>query len=273
MDIRDLISVEVLERGVADIILDYQEDLEEIVMNTNVPVHIRKTGERTYKIYNSAYPEYILRTINDYSMERMKNNNDFFIEFCKEFMCNHIYFNELHNPLRNFVLEILLEMVLYSFHKDKNSLVHFIELEMIEDYVNLGINDGIEDLIYQAQFNGNIRNRYIDYDFNYQFHEVVDEYENENEDIFDVVAYNQYRREVQLELNENDNMFVDNNNIMEIERFKYYLNQRGELIIIEDIALSYFLQRFIFEYERDYDNFIRYSIGWDRIDTTDDELA
>ncbi len=273
MNIRDLLSIETLERGVADMIVDYQEDLEEIVMNTNVPVHIRKIGERTYKIYNGAYPEYILRTANDYNMERMKNHNDFFIEFCKEFMSNHLTLNGMTLPLRNFVLEVILEMVLYSFHKDNQSLVHFIEIDMIVEYVNLGISDGIEDLIYQAQFNGDIRNRYIDYDFNFQFHEVVDEYKNENDDNFDVVAYNQYIQEVQLELNENDNMFLDNNNIMEIERFKYYLNQRGELVVIENIALSYFLQRFIFEYERDYDNFVRYCIGWDRIDTTDDELA
>ncbi len=272
MDIRDLISVEVLERGIADMIVNYQEDLEEIVMNTNVPIHIRKIGEKTYKIYNGVYPDYIFITVNDYNMEQMKTINDFFIEFCKEFMSNHINFNELTLPLKNFVLEVLTEMVLYSFHQDKDSLINFIEFDMIEEYVKLSINDGIEDLIYQAQFNDNIRDRYRDYEFNFENHEVVDEYEDEYIGDFDVIIYNQYIQEVQLELNEDDNMFINDNSIEEIERFKFYLNDKGELKIIEDIALSYFLQSFLFEYERDYDNFIRYCIGWERIDTSDDEL-
>lgn len=264
MDLRDLLTIEVLEQYVSDIILDDITDMEEIIMGD---IHIRKTHEKNYKIYKVGGVEIFFNTHTDYITEEMKQYEDCFIHFIKAFINAMRNSDRLDNV---FIQEILIEMIIYCFMKNKDSIYKFVQPDDIEEYIQLGINDGLEDIIFRSQSEQSIKDLYSDYIFSYIHHGVV----IEEDDLVDLqypdqcwMAENGWR--VGDDINE-DNYIIQNDDI-ETQRFKNYLESRGELIKIEKIAIRFYLNHLVYPYERDFINFIGYIMGEDLIETTDDE--
>ncbi len=266
MDLRDLLTIEVLESGVSDMILDHLTDMEEVRMGD---IHIRKTHQRNYKIYNLLTGEEIFFNLHtDYITEEMKQYQDCFIHFMKAFI------NAMRNSDRlddnEFVQDIIIEMIIYCFMKNKDSIYKFIQPDDITEYIQLGINDGLEDIIFRSQDEQAIKDLYSDYIFSYIHHGVV----IEEDDLVDL----QYPDQQWIEQNgwkigddiNNDNFIIENDD-NETQRFKNYLESRGELIKIETISIKFYLEHLVYPYERDFINFIGYIMGEERIETTDDE--
>ncbi len=264
MDLRDLLTIEVLEQYVSDMIIDNIIDMEEIIMGD---IHIRKTHQRNYKIYEVGGEEIFFNTHTDYNTEDMKQYENCFLDFVKAFINAMKNSDRLDNV---FIQEILIEMIIYSFIKNKDSIYKFVQPEDVEQYIQLGLNDGLEDIIFRSQTEQEIKDLYSDYIFSYIHHSVV----VEEDDLVDLqypdqqwIEQNGWR--VGNDINE-DNFIIENNDI-ETQRFKNYLESRGELIKIEKIAIKYYLEHLIYPYQRDFINFIGYIIGEDLIETTDDE--
>ena len=57
----------------------------------------------------------------------------------------------------------------------------------------------------------------------------------------------------------------------ELNRFKDYLENKGDLVEIELFAIYFYLTHLIFDYKFDYKNFIHYILGEDREETDDEE--
>ena len=264
MDLRDLLTIEVLEQYVSDMILDDVADMEEIRMGD---IHIRKTHQRNYKIYKVGGIEIFFNLATDYNTEEMKRYENCFIGFVKAFI----------NAMRNrdtldseFIQEVIVEMVLYCFQKNKDSIYRFVHPEDIEEYIQLGINDGCEDIIFRSRDEEQVRAIYSDYIFHYIHHSVVIGEEDMVELQYpDAIWIDQNGLQVGDDINEDNLIMINTPN--ETQRFKDYLESRGELITIERIAIKFYLQHLVYPYSRDYINFIGYVMGEERVETTDDE--
>lgn len=228
-DLRDLLTMEVLEQGISDMILDDLRDMEEFIL---IDIHIRKTMSKTYKIYKSNGEELFFNTRYEYEMKDLENGTKLF-HFIQAFI--HIMRNR--NELSNlFVQEIITQIIIYSFKLDYENINYFINEEDVKQYLLLGINDCIEDIINRTQYDNDLRQLYGDYCFNYNYPNDI------------IVEYSP----------------------LEIRRFKNYLQSRNELINIETISIKFYLQHLVYPYSLDYNNFIHYILN-EELDRDEDE--
>ena len=264
MDLRELLTFEVLEAGISDMILDNIKDLEELVIED---IHIRQTQDNNYKIYIINGEELFFNTFTNYKTEDMKKYEKCYNSFVKAFI------NAMKNSDRideEFVKDIIKEMLLYSFKKNKNSLIKYINEEDIDYYIKQGINDGLEDLIFRTQEEQDLKDLYSDYTFNYEPWRV----EIEEEDLEELEAPDREWLEanewtVGSNINE-DNLIVESD-IKEIKRFETYLQRKGSLYTIEKIVILCYLEYMVMLDNFQYTNFINYIMGIDRIDTEDED--
>lgn len=268
MDLRELLTNEVLEQGISNMIIDNITDMEEVRMDN---FHIRKTHQSNYKIYKLGGEEIFFNTHIDYDTEQMKQDPEHYFLFVKAFI------NAMRNSDRisnDIVKDIISDMVLYAFKKSKDTIIHFISEDDIDDYIKLGISDGLQDIIYRSQYEPEIREIYSDYDFNYQNHQIlIEEEDMENLQQPDRDWLEQNGWGVGSNINEDD--FIVESDVQELERFKIYLDSRGELTKIETLVIRFYLEQLIYPYSMDYNNFIRYIMGEPREETDeeDEEMA
>lgn len=266
-ELRGLLSAAVLEDGVADMIISDLTDMEELRMGD---IHIRKIQPQIFKIYklNTTIELFVRPRWLDYSMDRIKGSEDNFNRFVRMFLSIMKTERQTTDP---FVQEILIRMILYSFNKNKNSIARYIPMSDIEQYIQLGINDGIEDIILRAQDEPRIFEMYRPYQFNFTPWSVLVE-----EDDLVELAYP-------------DAQWIEENNILagadlnedgllvcvaseEIERFKGYLDGTGDLVKIERIAIQFYLEHLIYPYAMDYDNLIHFIMTGVEVEEAEDNL-
>ena len=261
-ELKELLTIEVLEKYVADMIIDDVKDMEEIVVND---IHIRKTHEKNYKIYKLNGEEMFFNTHYDYDTEKMKNGHNYY-EFV-QVVCKILRDREILD--NQFSKDIIIALILFSYRNLKSTLNIYVFQEDIDNYIQQGITDKIEDIICLSQFEEELKERYSDYKFNYSPWEVI----VEEEDIVDLaIPDEEWRLENEIELGDNlneDELIVFTEGF-EIDRFKIYLKNRGELTAIEELCIGFYLQHIIFQYELDYQNLIHYILEED-IESEDEE--
>ena len=127
MDLREYLRDNVLEVGIANMILDNVMDMEEIVLKD---IHIRKTHQQNYKFYKlNTQEEIFINTYTDYETEVMKNNQNCWQDFCKEFISLMRIQNKMDN---DFVKDIIIQMIQYAFMRNKDSIVNYINQDDIK---------------------------------------------------------------------------------------------------------------------------------------------
>lgn len=195
----------VLEKGIANMILEYKTDLEEIELYDNF--FVRKLDNNKYKIYKDNQ-EFILETYEDCS----KDFNKFFNKFL-------LTYSNLKNKT-NFMFEFLVSCIIYSFKQDKNNIYKYIDEYDIINFIDRTIKDKLSDIMYENNINPN--NMFSDYDFP----ETVSGYEElDSEEELDL--------NYDMENNINIIDIVEDFEDEEINRFRNYLNNKNLLLDIE----------------------------------------
>lgn len=260
-----------LESGISKMILDNKKDLEELLLKD---ISIRKNKYCDYKIYDTTNNnEYQIITKSNYDTESMKENIEYLYLFLKELLFSFKSlktYQLMNNPdkFKSFYFKILEEFIIEIFKRDKNYIIKILTEDNIEEYIKQEINDSVEDIIYQSQFNCEVRKKYRDYDFIFKYHEV--EYEDDVDINLD--GYDEYRRDCLQEIQSQKEflMFLEDNEEQEIERFKKYLDNQGLLLDLEIKSIRNYLYNIVFVYDDCYRDFVKYIFG-EKIESDDED--
>jgi len=258
-----IITDRVFEEGISRMILDDLNDLREMRLEKNI--NIRQVDNNKFKIYQGE-KIYRFTSRRHYCNEIMKQNDNEFVEFCKEFIGLFEKDKFEDNLYREFIFDIILEMIKECFKRNKDTLINFIDEENIHNYIKQGIFDNVEDLYYNCCINSYTREEYEDFNFG----DILDfQFEEDNDmDNLDIEDYNRFREQ------NNNHTFIENNEWNETLRFKAYLenNKQKEFERLELNSLEGYMKSVVLYYSFDFKNFVRRTKGLEELEEIDDDI-